>query len=64
MQSPVKGKVAMGLDPGYRNGCKVAIVLVLAHADGLGVDLHQLGQGVLEPSQAAFEGAQAGAQGL
>ncbi len=26
MQSPVKGKVAMGLDPGYRNGCKVAVV--------------------------------------
>ena len=26
MQPPVKGKVTMGLDPGYRNGCKVAIV--------------------------------------
>ncbi len=26
MQSPVKGFVTMGLDPGYRNGCKVAIV--------------------------------------
>ena len=26
MQSPVKGKVTMGLDPGYRNGCKVAVV--------------------------------------
>jgi len=26
MQSPVKGKVTMGLDPGYRMGCKVAIV--------------------------------------
>ena len=26
MQPPVKGKVAMGLDPGYRNGCKVAVV--------------------------------------
>ena len=26
MQAPVKGKVAMGLDPGYRNGCKVAVV--------------------------------------
>ena len=24
--SPVKGKVTMGLDPGYRNGCKVAVV--------------------------------------
>ena len=24
-------------------------MLVLAHADGLGVDLHQLGQGILEP---------------
>jgi uncharacterized protein len=34
MQPPVKGKVAMGLDPGYRTGCKVAVVdetgLVLA----------------------------------
>ncbi len=26
MQAPVKGKVAMGLDPGYRTGCKVAVV--------------------------------------
>ncbi len=26
MQPPVKGKVAMGLDPGYRMGCKVAVV--------------------------------------
>ena len=26
MQSPVKGFVTMGLDPGYRNGCKVAVV--------------------------------------
>ena len=26
MQPPVKGKVAMGLDPGYRIGCKVAVV--------------------------------------
>lgn len=26
MQRPVKGKVTMGLDPGYRNGCKVAVV--------------------------------------
>ncbi len=26
MQPPVKGKVAMGLDPGYRTGCKVAVV--------------------------------------
>ena len=26
MQPPVKGKVTMGLDPGYRNGCKVAAV--------------------------------------
>ena len=26
MQHPVKGFVTMGLDPGYRNGCKVAVV--------------------------------------
>lgn len=26
MQPPVKGKVTMGLDPGYRTGCKVAVV--------------------------------------
>lgn len=26
MQPPVKGKVAMGLDPGYKTGCKVAVV--------------------------------------
>ena len=26
MQAPVKGKVVLGLDPGYRTGCKVAVV--------------------------------------
>lgn len=26
MQPPVKGHITMGLDPGYRNGCKVAVV--------------------------------------
>ena len=26
LQRPVKGSVTMGLDPGYRNGCKVAVV--------------------------------------
>ena len=26
MQRPIKGSVTMGLDPGYRNGCKVAVV--------------------------------------
>ena len=26
MQRPVKGFVTMGLDPGYRNGCKVAVI--------------------------------------
>ena len=26
MQPPVKGKVTLGLDPGYRNGCKVAVI--------------------------------------
>ena len=26
LQPPVKGTVTMGLDPGYRNGCKVAVV--------------------------------------
>ena len=26
MQPPVKGHVTMGLDPGYKNGCKVAVV--------------------------------------
>ena len=26
LQRPVKGKITMGLDPGYRNGCKVAVV--------------------------------------
>lgn len=26
MQPPVRGHVTMGLDPGYRNGCKVAVV--------------------------------------
>ena len=26
MQPPIKGSITMGLDPGYRNGCKVAVV--------------------------------------
>ena len=26
MQSPIKGKVVMGFDPGFRTGCKVAVV--------------------------------------
>ncbi len=26
MQPPIKGRVVMGLDPGYRTGCKVAVV--------------------------------------
>ena len=26
MQSPIKGKVVIGLDPGFRTGCKVAVV--------------------------------------
>ena len=26
LQPPIKGKVAMGLDPGYRMGCKLAVV--------------------------------------
>ena len=26
LQPPVKGKIALGLDPGYRTGCKVAVV--------------------------------------
>lgn len=26
MQPPVKGKVALGLDPAYRTGCKIAVV--------------------------------------
>ena len=26
MQRPVKGKVTLGFDPGYRNGCKLAVV--------------------------------------
>ncbi len=26
MQPPVKGKITLGLDPGYRTGCKVAVV--------------------------------------
>ncbi|MCI2107048.1 MAG: RNA-binding transcriptional accessory protein [Intestinimonas sp.] len=26
MQPPIRGAVTMGLDPGYRNGCKVAVV--------------------------------------
>ena len=41
MQRPVKGFVTMGLDPGYRNGCKVAVV------DGIG---RVLDTGVVYPT--------------
>ncbi len=30
MQPPIRGKITLGLDPGYRNGCKAAVV------DGIG----------------------------
>ena len=26
MQAPIKGKVVMGYDPGFRTGCKVAVL--------------------------------------
>ena len=35
-----------------------AVVLVLSHADGLGVDLHQLGKGVLQPPGDGHGGAE------
>ena len=41
MQPPVKGQVAIGLDPGYRTGCKVAVV------DGTG---RVLDTGVIYPA--------------
>ncbi len=41
LQRPVKGFVTMGLDPGYRNGCKVAVV------DGTG---RVLGTSVVYPT--------------
>lgn len=42
MQPPVKGRVTMGLDPGFRTGCKVAVV------DGTGKVLET---GVIYPTQ-------------
>ena len=44
MQPPVKGKVIMGLDPGYRMGCKVAVI------DGTG---KVLDTGVVYPTHGA-----------
>ena len=26
MQAPIKGKVVMGYDPGFRTGCKIAVL--------------------------------------
>ncbi len=40
----------------------VYVVLVLAHADGLGIDLHQLGQGILQPAGDGDGAAQAHVQ--
>jgi len=37
MQPPVKGSVVMGLDPGYRTGCKVAVVDPTGRVLGTGV---------------------------
>ncbi len=37
MQPPVKGHVTMGLDPGYRTGCKVAVVDATGRVLGTGV---------------------------
>ena len=50
MQPPVKGKVTMGLDPGYRNGCKVAVV------DGTG---KVLDTAVVYPTSSAGKKAEA-----
>ncbi len=50
MQRPVKGFVTMGLDPGYRNGCKVAVV------DGTG---RVLDTGVVYPSFSQSKKAEA-----
>ena len=43
---------------GLTQPCLGHVVLILAHADGLGVDLHQLGQGVLKPPGDGHGGAQ------
>lgn len=53
MQPPVKGKVTMGLDPGYRMGCKVAVV------DGTG---KVLDTAVVYPTQGERKRAEAIAQ--
>ncbi|MDE6585725.1 MAG: RNA-binding transcriptional accessory protein [Clostridia bacterium] len=37
LQPPVKGKVTLGLDPGYRTGCKVAVVDETGHVLDTGV---------------------------
>jgi uncharacterized protein len=50
MQPPVKGRVTLGLDPGYRTGCKVAVV------DGTG---RVLDTGVIYPTHGARQKAEA-----
>ena len=57
LQPPVKGKVTIGLDPGYRTGCKVAVV------DGTG---RVLDTGVIYPTHSAakVEEAKAVLKGL
>lgn len=50
MQPPVKGNVTMGLDPGYRTGCKVAVV------DGTG---RVLDTGVIYPTHGQRQKAEA-----
>ena len=53
MQPPVKGKVVLGLDPGYRTGCKVAVV------DGTG---KVLDTAVIYPTHGEHRAAESKAQ--
>lgn len=55
MQPPVKGKVALGLDPGYRTGCKVAVVDETGKALETGVIYPTMSESRIESSRAALK---------
>ena len=51
MQPPVRNKVTMGLDPGYRTGCKVAVVDGIGRVMDMGVIYITHGENQLEAAK-------------
>ena len=56
MERPLRGRTVMALDPGFRNGCKVAVVSPAGHVLRAGVIYPRFDRGsnVLSPADRAF----------